>query len=53
MEMEFETIFRALHSMWVVWMVLVFVAIVIWTMWPSHKKRIESHGRIPLDDDDR
>jgi cytochrome c oxidase cbb3-type subunit 4 len=49
--MDLGSLFRALHSFWVVWIVLTFVAIVGWTLWPSHKQRLESYGRIPLDED--
>ncbi len=49
--MDFEAIFTALHSAWVVLVVVIFVAIVGWTFWPSHKKRLEDYGRIPLEDD--
>ena len=50
--MEFETLFTFLHSFWVVWMVAIFIAIILWVFWPSHKKRYEEAGRIPLEDDD-
>ena len=50
--MEFESLFRLLHTFWVVLMVAIFVAIVVWTFWPSHKKRLEEYGQIPLEDDD-
>ena len=49
--MDLESLYRTLHSLWLVWMVLLFVAIVAWTLWPSRKKRLEQYGRIPLDDD--
>lgn len=51
--MDFETIFTALHSAWVILVVAIFVGIVAWTFWPSHKRRLEEYGRIPLEDDDR
>ena len=39
------------YSLWLVWLVLVFVAIVAWVFWPGRKRRLERHGRIPLDED--
>lgn len=29
----------------------VFLAMAVWTYWPSHKSGIEAHGRLPLDDE--
>lgn len=49
--MDFESIFSLLHSAWVIMVVAIFVAIVAWTLWPSHKERLEDYGRIPLEDD--
>lgn len=49
--MDWHAIAEFLRSLWVLWLFIIFVAIVVWTMWPSRKKRLESLGRIPLDDD--
>jgi cytochrome c oxidase cbb3-type subunit 4 len=46
---EFEALIR---SFWLVWLILLFVGIVAWVYWPSHKQRLESFGRIPLQDED-
>lgn len=46
-----EEIYRFLASLWVVWLMLLFVGIVAWVYWPSRKSRLEAHGRIPLEDD--
>ena len=48
-----EQIFEAIRSLWVVWLMAIFVGIVAWAFWPSNKSRLEAHGRIPLDDDDK
>jgi cytochrome c oxidase cbb3-type subunit 4 len=40
------------RSFWLVWLVLLFLGIVAWVYWPSHKKQLESYGRIPLQDDE-
>ena len=40
-----------LRSLWLVWLVLLFVGIVAYVFWPGRRRRMESHGRIPLEDD--
>ena len=40
------------RSFWLLWLVLLFLGIVAWVYWPSRKKRLESYGRIPFQDDD-
>jgi cytochrome c oxidase cbb3-type subunit IV len=41
-------------SLWQLWLVVMFVAIVAWAFWPKNKRRFEGHGEIPLrNDDDR
>jgi cbb3-type cytochrome oxidase subunit 3 len=40
-------------SLWQLWLVIVFVAIVAWVFWPKHKQRIERQGEIPFKNDDR
>jgi len=39
---------------WGAWLMLLFVGIVVWTMWPSEKRREEMrrNAMIPLRDDD-
>lgn len=41
-----------LRELWLVWLVLVFAAIVVWVMWPSRRKSLERQARIPLEDDE-
>ena len=40
-----------LHSLWVVWAVALFSAIVLWAFWPKNRRRFEAFGEIPLRDD--
>jgi cytochrome c oxidase cbb3-type subunit IV len=40
------------RSLWVVWLGLLFIGIVAYAFWPRRKRRFESHGRIPLEDDE-
>jgi cytochrome c oxidase cbb3-type subunit 4 len=46
------TVSGLLRELWLVWLVLLFVGIVVWVMWPGRRRKLESHARIPLDDDD-
>jgi cytochrome c oxidase cbb3-type subunit 4 len=45
-------IYEWLRSLWVVWLMAVFIGIVAWVYWPKRKREMEEHGRIPLRDDD-
>ena len=49
--MNWGNILEFIRSLWVVWLMALFLGIVVWVMWPKRKKRLESYGRIPLDDD--
>ena len=49
--MDWAAIHHFLTQFWVLWLFIIFAAIVVWTMWPSRKKELEKLGRIPLDDD--
>jgi cytochrome c oxidase cbb3-type subunit IV len=40
-----------LRSLWLLWLMLLFLGIVAWAFWPGRRRRMESHGRIPLEDD--
>ena len=41
-----------LRSLWLLWLALLLVGIVAYVFWPKRRRRFESHGRIPLEDDD-
>ena len=45
--------YAALKSLWVVWLMGIFLAIAVWAFWPRNKERLQAHARIPLDDDER
>jgi len=47
-----QEIFVIAEQAWVLWMMLLFLGICAWALWPRNKERLESFGRIPLDDDD-
>ena len=38
-------------SLWTVWFSAVFFGIVVWTLWPARRRRLEDHARIPLRDE--
>ena len=40
-----------LRSLWLLWLMLLFIGIVAWAFWPGRRRRMESHGRIPREDD--
>ena len=42
--------YAAIKSLWVVWLILVFLGLVVWVYWPGHKKRLEAHRDIPFED---
>jgi len=44
--------YAGIKSLWVVWLLGIFIAIWVWAFWPSNRQRFEAHGRIPLNDDD-
>jgi cytochrome c oxidase cbb3-type subunit IV len=49
--MDFETILRFSKQFSLIWFFLIFVAIVLWAYWPSHKKRFEDEGKRLLEED--
>ena len=38
--------------MWVVWLMLIFLGIVGYALWPSNKDKFEHASRLPLEEDD-
>jgi cytochrome c oxidase cbb3-type subunit 4 len=40
-----------LRSLWLLWLALLFAGIVAYVFWPGRRRRLESHGRIPMEDD--
>lgn len=43
---------QLMRPFWVVWMMLLFLGIVAWALWPKRKSEMEKHARIPLEGDD-
>ncbi len=48
--MTLDTLVDAARSLWVLWLMVVFLGIVAWVMWPKRKRKIEEHGKIPFKD---
>jgi cytochrome c oxidase cbb3-type subunit 4 len=40
-------------SLWQLWLIVLFIAIVAWVFWPKNKRRLERQGEIPLRNDDQ
>lgn len=38
-------------QLWTVWLVLLFIGICAWALWPSRRQEMERHARIPLEDE--
>lgn len=50
--MDMAAISSFLRQFWAVWLMLLFVGILAWTLWPGRRKEMEEHAQIPLRDDD-
>lgn len=48
-----DPIQELLRSLWVVWLMGIFLGIVAWAFWPRNRSRFEAHGRLPLDISER
>jgi cytochrome c oxidase cbb3-type subunit 4 len=50
-----EGFYETVRSLWVVWLMIIFVGIVAWAFWPSRRqqRKMDDHAQIPLRDDDR
>jgi cytochrome c oxidase cbb3-type subunit 4 len=40
------------HHYWGLWLLVFFLAIVVWAYMPRRRRKLEEHGHIPLRDDD-
>lgn len=50
--MDWQQIWTVAASLWVVWFFLLFAGVIAWAFWPKRRNKLESHGQIPLRDDD-
>ena len=42
-----------LRSLWVVWLMAIFLGIAAWAFWPRRRDSLEAHGRLPLEISER
>ena len=49
----FQDIYDFMRSAWVLWLMIIFCILVARAYWPSRKAKLETFGRIPLEDDCR
>lgn len=38
------------QALWGLWLMIIFIGIVAYVFWPSRKKTMQEHARIPLED---
>lgn len=50
--MESFDLMSTLRSLWLVWLMILFVGIIWWAYRPKNKKKFEEAARVPLEDDD-
>ncbi|MDZ3836292.1 MAG: cbb3-type cytochrome c oxidase subunit 3 [Rhodospirillales bacterium] len=50
--MDLQAVWEALRPYWVVWLIILFAAVVFFAYRPKNKKRFEDAARIPLRDDE-
>ncbi len=48
--MDLAAIGPALHTFWTVWLVLLFVGILGYALWPGNRDRFDAASRIPLNE---
>ncbi len=48
--MDIQALSELARALWVVWLGLIFLGIVGWTLRPAHHRRFQEAARIPLDD---
>ena len=49
--MDLATLVEGLRSLWLVWLILLFAAIMFWAFRPKNKRRFEDDAHIPFKDD--
>lgn len=48
--MDLTELYETARSLWVVWLMILFLGIVFWAFRPKNKKRFEEDARIPFKD---
>ncbi|GGF72862.1 cbb3-type cytochrome oxidase subunit 3 [Terasakiella sp.] len=50
--MSLDDIVSLARQLWVVWLLILFLGIIGFALWPRHKDRFDEAANIPLQDDD-
>ena len=50
--MTLDALVDVARSLWVLWLMAIFLGIVGWVMWPKNSRKIEEHGQIPFKDEE-
>ena len=48
--MELESLWQSASSLWLVWLMILFLGVVFWAFRPKNRKRFEDYGKIPFRD---
>ncbi len=49
--MDLTALYETARSLWVVWLMILFLGIVFWAFRPKNRKRFEEDARIPFKDE--
>jgi len=49
--MSLADVYQWAAQLWVVWLVLLFCGIMVWTFLPRNRKRLSGYANLPLNDD--
>ena len=49
--MDLGALWEVVGPLWLILLIVAFIAIVAWVFWPKNKKRFEKAARIPLEDE--
>ncbi len=41
----------SVRPFFMVWVALLMIGILVWFCWPTRRRQLDEHGRIPLNDD--
>lgn len=50
--MDLTELYTAARSLWVVWLMILFIGIIWWVYRPKNRRRFEEASKIPLREDD-
>ena len=50
--MDLTALSEIARSLWVVWLMMLFLGVVFWAFRPKNRRRFEEHGMIPFKSDE-